>query len=78
MSDKPCPTCGGTVNKAKAQALREFADAHRMPFTMFRRADDSKVTVSDLLREQARRLEETGQLEDIYAATPSEEAENDE
>jgi len=77
MSDKPCPTCGGTVNKAKAQALREFADAHRMPFTMFRRADDSKVTVSDLLREQARRLEETGQLEDIYVLPVNGETTNE-
>ena len=41
----------------KAQALREYADAHRHPWTVFRREDGSPVTVNDLMRETATRLE---------------------
>ena len=41
----------------KAQALREYADAHRHPWTVFRREDGSPVTVNDLMRETAARLE---------------------
>ncbi len=42
-----------------AEVLRAFADAHRFPaeWVMFRRADGSGVTVPDLLRETAARLE---------------------
>ena len=42
--------------RAAADALVAFADAHRMPFVMFRREDGSAVTVSDLLREESARL----------------------
>lgn len=47
------------VDATKAEALREFADAHRFPshWIMFRRDDGSGVTVGDLLRETANRLE---------------------
>ena len=38
-----------------AQALEDFADAHRMPWTMFLREDGSPVTVGDLMRETAAR-----------------------
>ena len=39
-----------------AQALEDFADAHRMPWTMFLREDGSPVTVGDLMRETAARF----------------------
>ncbi len=40
------------IAQAKAEALVAFADAHRMPWTMF--MDDSRaVTIGELLREQA-------------------------
>jgi hypothetical protein len=45
------------IAHAKACALREFAEAHRMPWAMFHRSDDSPVTVGDLLRETADRIE---------------------
>lgn len=60
-----CPDCGWPVPpehdaaiaaRAAADALVAFADAHRMPFVMFRREDGSAVTVSDLLREESARL----------------------
>lgn len=38
--------------QAKAEALTAFADAHRMPFTMFNH-DGQRVTISNLLRAQA-------------------------
>lgn len=41
----------------KAQALREYADATRHPWTVFRRDDGSPVTVNDLMRETADRIE---------------------
>ena len=44
----------------KAQALREYADAHRHPWTVFLCADGSPVTVNDLMRETADRLEAGG------------------
>lgn len=42
-----------------AETLRAFADAHRFPadWVMFRRGDGSGVTVGELLRETAARLE---------------------
>lgn len=45
--------------QTKAEALREFADAHRFlpEWVMFRRNDDSAVTIPDLLRETANRIE---------------------
>ena len=39
------------------QALRAFADAHRMPWTMFLDANEMPVTVGDLLRAEADRIE---------------------
>ena len=39
--------------QAKAEALRDFADAHRMPWTIFLDKDENPVTVSDLIRETA-------------------------
>ena len=44
----------GTI---KAQALREYANAHRHPWTVCLRADGSPVTVNDLMRETATQLE---------------------
>ena len=41
----------------KAQALREYADSGRHPWTVFRRDDGSPVTVNDHMRETADRLE---------------------
>lgn len=41
-----------------ARALDDFADAHRMPWVMFLRDDDSPVKVGDLMREHATRLRE--------------------
>ena len=41
----------------KAQALREYADATRHPWTVFRRDDGSPVTINDLMRETADRIE---------------------
>ena len=48
--------------EVKAEALREFADAHRFPshWIMFRRDDGTGVTVSDMLREVADRLAAEG------------------
>lgn len=45
--------------RGAAKALRNFADAHRFPsaWVMFRRVDDSPVSVGDLLRETADRIE---------------------
>lgn len=45
--------------RGAAEALRNFADAHRFPsaWVMFRRVDDSPVSVGDLLRETADRIE---------------------
>ena len=40
--------------EAKAEALRDFADAHRMPWIIFRDKDGNPVTVSDLMRETAK------------------------
>ena len=40
-----------------AKALREFADAVRMPFTVFRGDNGHPITVGDLLRETANRIE---------------------
>ena len=45
-----------------AQALEDFADAHRMPWTMFLREDGSPVTAGDLMRETAARY----QIEDNH------------
>lgn len=47
---------GRTEADIKAKALRDFADAHRMPWVMFRREDGSPVSVGDLMREVADRL----------------------
>ena len=40
--------------EAKAEALRDFADAHRMPWTIFQDKDGNPVTVSELMRETAK------------------------
>lgn len=40
----------------EAKALREFADAVRMPFTVFRGENGYPITVGDLLRETAARI----------------------
>ena len=45
-----------------AQALRAFADAHRMPWTMFLDANEMPVTVGDLLRAEADRIEHDGRF----------------
>lgn len=49
---------GRSEAEVKAEALREFADAHRFPshWIMFRRDGGTGVTVSDMLREAADRL----------------------
>jgi hypothetical protein len=44
-------------DKGRVDALRAFADAVRMPCHLYRRADDSLVTVNDLLRETAANIE---------------------
>lgn len=44
--------------KVQADALREFTDATRMPFVVFRRDDNSPVYVGDLMRETADRIEQ--------------------
>lgn len=46
----------------KAQTLREYADAGRHPWIVFRRKDGSPVTVNDHMRETAARLEAGGEL----------------
>lgn len=45
--------------QSEAKALRAFADAVRLPseWVLFRRDDESGVTVGDLLRETADRIE---------------------
>ena len=43
--------------RGAVKALREFADAHRVPYVMFR-GENYEVTVSDLLRETARDIEQ--------------------
>lgn len=49
--------------EVKAAALRDFADSTRFPshWILFRRHDGSGVTVSDLLRETAARIESGSQ-----------------
>ena len=48
---------GRSEAEVKAEALREFADAHRFPsdWIMFRRDDGTGATVSDMLRAVADR-----------------------
>lgn len=46
-----------------AQALRAFADAHQMPWTMFHREDGRRVTIGDLLRGTADRYLRTGVID---------------
>ena len=50
------------IREAKAEALREFADAHRFPsnWILFRRNDGTGVTVPGLLRETASRIARGG------------------
>lgn len=62
-----CSVCHGrameiTRRQAAAQALRRFADAHRMPLVMFTRDDGSAVSVGDLLREEADRIERSAHV----------------
>jgi hypothetical protein len=57
-TDEYCEWCGDCNHdairrSAKAEALRDFADAHRMPWTIFQDKDGNPVTVSDLMRETA-------------------------
>ena len=53
---------GRSEAEVKAEALREFADAHRFPsdWIMFRRDDGTGVTVSDMLRAVADHLAAEG------------------
>ena len=66
MADRPCESCdalpGRSEAEVKAEALREFADAHRFPshWILFRRDDGTGVTVSDMLREVSDRLAAEG------------------
>jgi len=65
QSVRPYGTVTDTeVLRAKASALTEFADAVRMPFTIFRGGDGAPVTPGDLMRETAARyLAEADEIE---------------
>lgn len=54
---------------AAAQALVEFADAHRMPQVLFRRGDGSAVYVGDLLRERATAIRIAAREPDVSEET---------
>ena len=58
-TDEALEWINAQIRRAKAEALQEFADAHRFPseWVMFRRGDGSGVTVGDLLRETAEAIE---------------------
>ena len=49
------PADDAEVLRAKAAALTEFADAVRMPFTVFRGDNEEPITPGDLMRETAAR-----------------------